>query len=86
MKGQIVTKTLAEVYLQQGHLWEALEIYQRLAEKDPFDLEIQEKVKELKDQLPPSPSPDFFSPYSKEERIRLLENWLSNIRRRRMGK
>ncbi len=86
MKGQIITKTLAELYLQQGHLREALEIYQRLAEEKPFDPEIQKKVEELKNQLHPPPSPDFFSPHSKEERIRILEKWLSNIRRRRMGK
>jgi len=86
MKGQIVTKTLAELYLQQGHLQEAFEIYQRLAEKDPFDPEIQMRIKELKEQLPPSPSADLFSHHPKAERIRVLEKWLSNIRRRRIGK
>jgi len=86
MKGQIVTKTLAKLYLQQGHLQEAFEIYQRLAEKDPFDPEIQMRINELKGQLPPSPSAGLFSHHSKAERIRVLEKWLSNIRRRRIGK
>jgi len=85
MKGQIITKTLAELYLQQGYLQEAFEIYQRLAEKYPFDQEIQKKLKELKEQFHPSLPPDLFPCPSKEERIRLLEKWLSNIRRRRMG-
>lgn len=85
MKGEITTKTLAELYLQQGHLQEAFEIYQRLAEKDPFDPEIQKKILELKEQLHFTPSSDCFTPSSKEERIRLLEKWLSNIRKRRIG-
>ena len=79
----IATKTLAEIYLRQGHLQEAFEIYEALAEKDPFDLEIQEKVEELREKLHPSPSSDFPYPLSKEERLRHLERWLANIRRRR---
>ncbi len=86
MKGQIITKTLAELYLKQGHIQEAFEIYQGLAEKDPLDPEIQKRIKELKEHLPPPPSQDFFPPHSKAERIRVLEKWLSNIRRRRIGK
>ncbi len=83
MKGQILTKTLAELYLQQGHLYDALEIYLQLSEKDPFDLEVQKKILELKEKL--SLSSDLPLPPSKEERILLLKKWLSNIRRRRIG-
>jgi len=80
---RMVTKTMAELYLQQGHLEEAYEIYRALAEKDPFDPEIQERVKELKEKLHPSPPPKFSHPLSMEERIRYLEKWLANIRKRR---
>ncbi|MGZ3513382.1 MAG: hypothetical protein ACXU93_05485 [Thermodesulfobacteriota bacterium] len=80
---RMVTKTMAELYLQQGHLQEAYEIYKALAEKDPFDLEIQERVNELKEKLHPSPPPKFFYPLSVEERVRYLEKWLANIRKRR---
>lgn len=80
---RMVTKTMAELYLQQGHLQEAYEIYKALAEKDPFDLEIQDRVKELKAKLHPSSPPKFSYPLSMEERIRYLEKWLSNIRKRR---
>jgi hypothetical protein len=75
---RMTTKTLAEIYLQQGHLQEAYEIFKTLAEKDPFDQELQGKVKELKEKLHPSPP-------SKDERIRHLENWLDNIRKRRIS-
>ncbi len=80
---RMVTKTMAELYLQQGHLQEAYEIYKALAEKDPFDPEIQERLKELKEKLHPSPPPGFSSPPSTEERIRNLEKWLANIRKQR---
>ena len=80
---RMVTKTMAELYLQQGHLQEAYEIYQALAEKDPFDPEIQERVKELKEKLYPFPPSNLAYPLSMEERIRSLEKWLANIRKRK---
>ncbi len=79
----MATKTLAEIYLKQGHLQEAYEIYKVLAKKNPFDPEIQKKVKELREKLHPFPSSNFPYPLSKEERIRHLEKWLSNIRKGR---
>lgn len=82
---RLTTKTLAEIYLQQGHLQEAYEIYKALAEKDPLDPEIQKRVKELKEKLHLPPPPDFPNPLSKEERIRHLEKWLANIRKRRQN-
>jgi hypothetical protein len=82
---RMTTKTLAEIYLQQGHLQEAYEIFKTLAEKDPFDQELQEKVKELKEKLYSSPPSNFPYPLSKDERIRHLEKWLDNIRKRRIS-
>ena len=79
----IATKTLAEIYLQQGHLQEAFEIYKALAEKDPFDQEIQKKVEELREKLHPSPPSSFTYPLSKEKRLRHLEKWLTTIRKQR---
>ncbi len=79
----MATKTLAEIYLQQGHLQEAFEIYKALAEKDPFDPEIQRKVEELREKLHPSPPSHFVHPLSREERLRHLEKWLANIRKQR---
>jgi hypothetical protein len=82
---RLTTKTMAEIYLQQGHLQEAFEIYKALAEEDPFDPEVQKRVKELKEKLHPSPPSDSLDPLSKEERIRHLEKWLANIRKRRQN-
>ena len=80
---RMVTKTLADLYFQKGHIQEAYEIYKALAEKDPFDPEIQKRVEELKERLHPSPPPKFPYPLSMEERIHHLEKWLTNIRKRR---
>jgi len=81
--GPMATKTLAEIYLQQGHLQEAYEIYKALAESDPFDQEVQKKVDELREKLHPSFPSNFPYPPSKEERIRHLEKWLVNIQKGR---
>ncbi len=62
------TKTLAEIYLKQGHLQEAYEIFQTLAEKDPFDQEVREKLAELRQKI---------------EKLRPLQKWLTNIQNRR---
>jgi predicted Zn-dependent protease len=80
---KLTTKTLADVYLQQGYLQEAYDIFKALAEKDPSDPEIQKRVEELREKLHPSPSSDLPSPLSREEKIRLLEKWLAAIRKQR---
>jgi len=80
---QILTKTLARIYIQQGHLQEAYEIFKTLAEKDPSDLEIQRKVTELREKLRPSPPPHFPRPLSMDEKLRHLEKWLANIRKQK---
>jgi predicted Zn-dependent protease len=63
---RIITKTLAEIYLQQGHLQEAYEIFKDLSEKDPFDPKIEKRVKELREKLHPSPPSNFPFPPSRE--------------------
>jgi dethiobiotin synthetase len=80
---KFTTKTLAEVYIQQGYLQEAYKIFKTLAEKDPSDPEIQKRVEELREKLHLSPPSDFPSPLSKEEKIRRLEKWLAHIRKQR---
>lgn len=41
------TKSLAEVYAQQGHTTTALEIYQRIHKKNPSDQEIEKRILQL---------------------------------------
>ena len=83
--GRMITKTLAEIYFQQGHLQEAYKIFIALSKKDPLDKEIQERLKELGEKLSLSPSPIHQPVHSAEKKIRLLEEWLANIRKRRRG-
>jgi tetratricopeptide (TPR) repeat protein len=81
--GGIITKTLAEIYLQQGHLQEAYEIFRALSEQDPSNIEIREQLNELGRKLSPA-SPSVYEPVpSTEQKIHLLKRWLDNIRKRR---
>jgi hypothetical protein len=80
---RLTTKTIAEIYLQQGHLQEAYEIYKALAEKNPFDEEIENRLEELRKKLHSSSPSSFPCALSREEKIRYLEKWLVNIRKRR---
>ena len=79
---RIMTKTMAEICLQQGYLQEAFEIFTYLAEKDPQDMEIQKRLEELREKLH-SPPVHFPYPHVREDKIHHLEKWLENIRKRR---
>ena len=81
----IRTKTMAELYVQQGHLKEALHIYQALLEKDPLDIEIKNRIKELSERLRlSSPIGDETNPFTNET-IKILKRWLANIEGRKRG-
>lgn len=45
------TKSLAEVYAQQGHISTALEIYRRMQERDPSNGSVANRIIELKERL-----------------------------------
>jgi DNA-binding SARP family transcriptional activator len=79
----MITKTLAEIYLKQGDLRKAYEIFKILSEQDPSDKEIQKKLLELSERLGVSP-PSILAPNrSVEQRIRILKKVLASIRERR---
>jgi len=82
---RIMTKTLAEIYIQQGHFEEASEILKALSEKDPSDMEIQKRLMELSEKLKRSSPLTDESIRTTEEKIRLLERWLANIQERKRG-
>jgi len=82
---RMITKTLGEIYLKQGDLRKAYEIYKVLSEQDPSDKEIQQKLTELSERLGLSPPTFHPSDHAKEERIRILKKVLTNIRERRKG-
>jgi len=82
---EIATPTLAEVYVSQGDIDEALGIYRRIAERNPGDVSVAARIKELEGSLTGQSS----SPEEKVERERkkkeravaILEGWLTDIRR-----
>lgn len=45
------TKSMAEVYAKQGHTLIALEIYKRIFQKNPSDLQAQKRISELESRL-----------------------------------
>lgn len=54
--GAFVTETMAELYLQQGHLESALDIYRRLAEMRPNDAALQARLDAVEQQIFGTPS------------------------------
>ena len=48
---RLVTKTLAEIYVQQGHLEEAYSLFKTLSEHDPEDVELKNRLKELEEKV-----------------------------------
>ena len=80
---RVITRTLGEVYFQQGYLQKAYEIFKVLSEKDPSDTDIQNRLKELREKLNLSPDSVQEMPRSAEERIRILKRWLANIQERK---
>ncbi len=81
----MATKTLAEIYIKQGDIQKACEIYRILAERDPSDIEIRKRLNELDLELNPSRPSTPFPPRSREEKIRFLERWLAHIEERKKG-
>ena len=82
MTERMMTKTLAEIYLQQGHAKEAFEILKTLHERDPSDREVEEKLKELSQKYGFSLLPAAEA-RPVEERIRILQEWLDRIKERK---
>jgi len=80
---RMITKTLADIYLRQGHLQEAYEILTTLSNEDPADLELWIKLEDVSQRLKSNPPVLHQQERSAEERIRVLETWLRNIRKRR---
>jgi DNA-binding SARP family transcriptional activator len=50
---RLVTRTLAEIYLQQGHFEEAYSLFKALSERDPEDVELRNRLKELEEKMNP---------------------------------
>lgn len=80
---EIATKTLAEIYLEQGDLQKAYDIYKILSARNPSDQEIQKRLIHLEKRLGLSPSPTPPPILSREEKIKVLNEWLHHILERK---
>jgi hypothetical protein len=48
---KILSSTLADIYLQQGYIEKAVEIYERLARKDPRNTFYRQRLESIKSDL-----------------------------------
>jgi tetratricopeptide (TPR) repeat protein len=83
------SETLAELYISQGHREKGLEVYRRLAAKEPDNRRLHEKIIALAEegagasQAPAKASQETSDQAKRKTRIRRLEGWLAVIRERR---
>ena len=81
----IATPTLAEVYLNQGQIAEALDMYERIIADHPEDHASKQRVDELKAMLappePPEPGEGDKAREKKQKMIATLNTWLEEIRK-----
>jgi predicted Zn-dependent protease len=73
-KPPIPTDTLAEIYITQGHLDRALEVYQDILAKDPENAAVREKCESLKNRIIRGQKTE-----SGREVQKKLEKWLEVI-------
>jgi len=82
---EIATPTLAEVYVNQGQVPEAVRIYETVIAQNPEDEASVMRIQQLRDRLKVEPSPsEQTAPRAKpseEKTIAVLESWLANIRK-----
>ena len=83
------TVMLAELYISQGHPEKGLEVYRRLAAKEPNNLRLHEKIQRLVEGgvgVSHAPAKRYSESADQAKRkapLRRLEGWLARIRERR---
>ena len=80
---EIATSRLAEIYLNQGQVQEAINIYEKVVAQNPADDHSRQRLNELKDMTAPVETrrdrePDKIK-RKKVKMIAILEAWLANI-------
>ena len=82
---EIATPTLAEVYVNQRQIQEAISIYEKVITQNPEDQTSVTRVQELKTILAAEPGPHEETVLKAKQRthrtIAVLESWLANIRK-----
>ncbi len=79
-KREINTETLAEIYIKQGYLKRAFDIYKELYLSDPQNKAIKSKLLELKRMILEKEGK---KGSSNKGKIKVLEGWLDNIQKMR---
>lgn len=90
------TSTMAEIYVSQGFIQRAIDIYEEMLRDNPTNDALVQRIGELMDMLAPSVDEPIFAtpavavmpenetvvsaPAEKEEVVATLERWLSNIK------
>jgi tetratricopeptide (TPR) repeat protein len=81
---EIATPTLAEIYLEQGQIEEAIETYETIVAQNPEDESSKDRLGELKAMIAGESSAEKKEldevRQKKEKMIAILESWLANIR------
>jgi tetratricopeptide (TPR) repeat protein len=82
---EIATSTLAEVYISQGEMGEALNIYEKVLARNPQDENARRRIEELKAMISPEPAAAGKTldraAKKKERAIAILEAWLADLRK-----
>jgi tetratricopeptide (TPR) repeat protein len=82
---EIATPTLAEVYVNQGQIQEAISIYEKVIAQNPEDQASVMRAQELRTmpaaEPPPPEEADPGAKQKKQKTIAVLESWLANIRK-----
>jgi tetratricopeptide (TPR) repeat protein len=84
---EIATPTLAELYLAQGQMEEAISTYEKILSRDPQAESSRTRLEELKAMLSPAPPMQGVDPDSerarkkKERMIHVLETWRESLRK-----
>ena len=84
---EIATPTLAEVYVNQGQIQEAITIYEKVVAQNPEDQTSIKRIQELNTLRAVEPPPAVETPevpranQKKQKTLAILESWLANIRK-----
>ena len=82
---EIATPTLAEVYVHQGQIQEAIGIYEKVIAQHPEDEASLSRVQALRAMVQAEPPPHAEevprAKQGKQKTIAILESWLANIRK-----
>lgn len=91
---EITTNTIAELYIKQGYIDKAIDIYKAIMELDPSNDAARIKIEELQKKMTAQelePTPGVVSDEKQgetgsiEHQINRLEGWLNNIRMLKRG-